>query len=95
VSPDQDAASIAQEIARHSVETGRALARSYAKNFSNRFEELDLQVVDYIFVHAATDMLHRFSQLNDAERLTLRNRAIRTIKAAFEERLAELCQVVD
>lgn len=89
---NRDVEVIAAEIDRLSIATGSALAESYVHNFSSEFDELPLKVVDYIFVNAAVFVLERFPDLNDAERITLRNRAIPTLRAAFENRLSELCQ---
>jgi len=94
MSISQDAEVISMEIDRVAVKIGRALAKSYASNFCDQFEVItpeQKRVSDFIFLHAAADVLDRFPALNVLDRLKFRNRAIDTIKAAFEKRLAELC----
>lgn len=89
----QDADGISEEIDRVAVKTGHALAKSYAANFCDKFEVITTEqkrVADFIFLHAAADVLERFTALNELERLKLRNRAIDIVKTAFETRLAEL-----
>jgi hypothetical protein len=94
MSISQDVEVISREIDRVAIKVGRALAKSYAANFCDQFEVItpeQKRVADFIFLHAAADVLDTFPALNVLERLKLRNRAIDTIKAAFETRLAELC----
>ena len=93
MSISQDAVVITSEIDRVAIKIGRALAKSYAANFCDRFEIItpeQKRIADFIFLHAAVDVLDGFPALNVLERLKLRNRAIDTIKAAFETRLVEL-----
>jgi hypothetical protein len=93
MSPNQDLERIARKIDREAGNAGRALAESFAANFTGVLEEIALEqrrVVEHMFVHVACDALKKFPTLKYKDKLRLRNRAIAAIKTAFTKRLAKL-----
>jgi hypothetical protein len=93
MSPVQDLECISEDVDRLAVKTGRALAESYAANFTNYFEEITFEqqrVVEYIFTHAAAEALEKIPAVKDVDKFALRNRTMVTVKTAFKTRLAEL-----
>lgn len=93
MSPIQDFERIARKIDREASNAGRALAESFAENFTGALEEIAMEqqrVVEHMFAHMARDALKKFPTLKYKDKLRLRNRAITVIKTAFTKRLAKL-----
>lgn len=82
---------IAREIELQAVKEGRALADYLALHFTDGLRDIDFEqhrIAIYIFDRTASDVLARFPTVMDADKTTLRNRAITALKTAFKTRLA-------
>lgn len=85
---------IAQEIDHAATKAGRALADHLAQHFQDGLMEFEFerhQIADYIFRSTATEVLDKFHALIGDEKGILQVRAMATVKAEFNKRLAELC----
>jgi hypothetical protein len=88
-----DFEAIAQEIEKHAIKAGRALADYLTQHFADGLDEIDFEqhrIADYIFHRTATDVLARFHMLSSDDEVALQDRATAIVRSAFEARRAEL-----